>query len=432
MEPTTIRSQDMNGFLAGLRAKLKPTCPRGTSVSKMSGTDVIRAAARIRLVDAPTVAMYWTGQQRANKKKGKNVPAQQDTQDPCLQWTDLPNDVVVTIMERVVAYTHKQPDVVLNMMATCKMFRDFFRSPESLPMWTTIWNGVKESRPHVCDYARSPTQVDARDFHRVVALTSSIGCTRCGAPRIRKVTWEFEVRFCQPCLTTETIGAYRIENTGLPKEQWVDLPHIKKDIYNPYGRLGYREYTLTLYMRRDIDRVVRTQHGDQTFVAFATRKEEEATRKREEATREREESARHLAAHKAEQEAIRDARERRMRGMIEVYVAKDNTIMAHLVWSAKYARNAKLHSNLDEKAFAKKIPDIVEEVKEAIKKKASEDEDAQNKERRRIELETKKTAQNHVVEQKNDKRNKQFECRICQRFFTSERGVFDHTRAKHG
>jgi hypothetical protein len=418
----TDTTQNLTGFLAEIRKKLKPTCPRGTSIFKMSGIDVIRAAARIRLVDAPT-AKYWI------TKKTKIVPEE----DPCLQWTDLPNDVVVTIMERVVAHTHKQPDVVLNMMATCKMFRDFFRSNESLPMWTTIWDGVQESRPHVCDYARNPTQLDARDFHRVVALTSSIGCTRCGASRIRKVTWEFEVRFCQPCLTIETIAGYRIENTGMPESQWINLPHITKEMYNPYGRSGYREYTLTLYMRRDMDRVVHTHYGDLTFEAFATRKEEEAKR-------EREENARREAERRAEQESIRETRERRMNEMIEAYVGEEY-IMKNLVWSAKYARNVKIHSKLDERSFAKKIPDIVEEVKDAIKRKASED--AQRRERRRIDLETKKEkekelerkrerqTQDHVVERDSNGQER-FGCRICQRFFTSDRGLIDHSRAKHG
>jgi hypothetical protein len=238
------------------------------------------------------------------------------------------------------------------------------------------------------------------------------------------------VRFCQPCLTLETISSYRIETANVPKEHWVRLPHMTKEMYNPYGRSGYRDYTLTLYMRRDIDRVVKTLYGDATFEAFAQRKEEEANRHREE-------TARLVAAQNAEREVNRANREKRMRDMIgEV---NGNTL--NLEMSTTFARNANLHSTLDEQAFVKKIPGIVQEVKDAMEKKAIEAE-----QRKRIVLEEKnererirelhRAREYHLMEQfqifeRDVDGPKRIQCGVCHRFFTSVKGASDHFRAKH-
>ena len=237
--------------LAALRLCLRPTVPRGTPLAKMTEHELTRAAKRIRLIEATSA----------------------DEDATPIQWMDLPEDLVFTIIERVVASTRSQPDVILNLIATSNFFRNVFKSNESLSMWKDVWQAVLDTRPHVCnnipDFAESPEA-----FHRVVALTSSIGCAKCRAPRIRKITWGFNARLCQTCLKDSTISGYTLEKYGIQKTDFASLRHIEKIMYSPYF-YNNGEYVVRLYLRKDVDQLVGRLFGDDSLKAFENRKQNE-------------------------------------------------------------------------------------------------------------------------------------------------------------
>jgi hypothetical protein len=244
--------------IMGLRKTLKVMSPSASAITKMSDANVVYAAAKLRLVDMDRYDNL------INAKKGTRLPYPNSSS----VWTDLPYDMVLKILEKIVHLSGKQPNIALNLVATCKQFRDVFWSPDSLPIWRAIWADLRVKRPHVCDSAPQSLRhtESLREYHRAVGLCSFNGCVRCGAPRIRKVTWEFGVRLCKPCLDQITISNYRLTNDHkIHPSHFGHLRHTVVDMYNPYNRSFSRYYTLKFFLRTDIDRVVKEHYGHNTL-----------------------------------------------------------------------------------------------------------------------------------------------------------------------
>jgi hypothetical protein len=95
-----------------------------------------------------------------------------------------------------------------------------------------------------------------------VRLLSTIGCQRCGCPRIHKVTWPFRTRVCQPCLEIFTMSNYRL-GLVLESDVMVNLENSlkkfsrNKDLFSRY--VG--TYTLTFYLISDVDKFLSDSYG---------------------------------------------------------------------------------------------------------------------------------------------------------------------------
>jgi hypothetical protein len=103
-------------------------------------------------------------------------------------------------------------------------------------------------------------RIDAARALRLVGMT---GCQLCGAPRIRKVHWEFRVRCCQACLEENTVSDWRLrEELGVVVSASLadaadaadaagaagaaGAAHSTVEMYGPRGA-----YTLKFYWRDD-------------------------------------------------------------------------------------------------------------------------------------------------------------------------------------
>jgi hypothetical protein len=226
-----------------LREKLKYMSPRGTRVATMSEAEIISSATRMRLIGNSSLS---------------SSPL----------WTDLPNDVAFAILGRVIA-----PKDVLSMMASSKSFHEYFSSSESLPIWKTLWDGIRRTRPHACVGAPTADETwTVTKYHKIVALTCAVGCARCRAPRIQKITWEFEARLCPACINMVTLDMESVQDAGVPPKLLTALPFFNKDvIVVAWGE--WATIIVSKFLRRDIDRVVREEYGDITFEAYKNRKE---------------------------------------------------------------------------------------------------------------------------------------------------------------
>jgi hypothetical protein len=347
----------------------------------MSNAQVICAAKRMRLIQS---------------NDGKDEAG--------MQWVDLPDDLTHVILERVIAHTCAQPDVLLNLIASSQFFRNFFRSKESLPMWSEVWRAVRESRAHVCDTAPR-TLFTPSEYHRVVALASSVGCSRCRAPRIRKVTWEFGMRVCQTCLTALTVPDFTLTNNGIDEKHWKHLRHLTKEMYNPYTR-GNRNYIMRLFLRRDLDAIVKQLYGDENYKRYEMRLNREAAEK---------------AAVLKEQHQAR-ARER-------------ETMQAELRNAIKdaFAHNDGLERDI--RVFNRLIQGNDRSIKKLLKNKlelmarlSELSEEARNDRILRHEFENRE----RFIRQLISARNGSFHCRLCTgRIFKSRLAGQDHANAKH-
>ena len=115
--------------------------------------------------------------------------------------------------------------------------------------WRSLWHQTARDAA-ITEYGKAPNKTDYKNIAR---LTHTTGCMYCGKKRIRKVWWEFNVRSCQECIYSRTIGEWEFENK-LSKPLYEHLPHNTRQMYN---RSGY--YTIQFYWKNTIHKLI-AQH----------------------------------------------------------------------------------------------------------------------------------------------------------------------------
>ena len=109
--------------------------------------------------------------------------------------------------------------------------------PDASPQWTDVLRVFAE-----CDalHCREATVALHRAVHgrttprRALCLVALTGCELCGASRIRKVHWTFDVRCCRACLEKNTISDYRLRSElGASDGLLASMPHTVVDMYRP-------------------------------------------------------------------------------------------------------------------------------------------------------------------------------------------------------
>ncbi len=115
--------------------------------------------------------------------------------------------------------------------------------------WYSLWKQTARDAA-ITEYEKA---LNKTDYKNIIRLTHTTGCMYCGKKRIRKVWWEFNVRSCQECIYSRTIGEWEFEHK-LSKPLYEHLPHNTRQMYN---RSGY--YTIHFYWKDTIHKLI-TQH----------------------------------------------------------------------------------------------------------------------------------------------------------------------------
>ncbi len=122
--------------------------------------------------------------------------------------------------------------------------------------WYSLWKQTARDAA-ITEYSKARNlrfpAPNKTDYKNIVRLTHTTGCMYCGKKRIRKVWWEFNVRSCQECIYSRTIGEWEFEHK-LSKPLYEHLPHNTRQMYN---RSGY--YTIHFYWKDTIHKLI-AQH----------------------------------------------------------------------------------------------------------------------------------------------------------------------------
>jgi hypothetical protein len=88
------------------------------------------------------------------------------------------------------------------------------------------------------------------------------GCTFCYNPRTRKRHRTFhDIIACEECIKARTIPDYSLQGNGLPRNLFDGLPYFAKSTWSKI----YGANTARLYLREDVDRLIREETGFETF-----------------------------------------------------------------------------------------------------------------------------------------------------------------------
>ena len=210
-----------------------------------------------------------------------------------------------TVLLRVADRAGREPAALFRLARSCPAYAAILRSDgEDAPWWRRAWErflGAQTGARLLEGPEAPPASVGAREKLRLCCAT---GCLRCGAPRVRKVYWEFRTRLCGGCLTALTVRDYEFPASRVSELE--GLPSRRVDVYqNRY----------LLFMRADVTRRLGAAAVEAVDAARAAREERarraleaaEAVRARWEAERPRREAERV----RAEAERVRAEAERR-------------------------------------------------------------------------------------------------------------------------
>ncbi|RPD76285.1 hypothetical protein L226DRAFT_533396 [Lentinus tigrinus ALCF2SS1-7] len=123
---------------------------------------------------------------------------------------DLP-DFAVEIQLEVFSNLH--PRDLLNLARTCKRFREFFLHPSNERLWTA-------ARESVEDLPERPPFLSEPAFVNLLFFTH---CHSCGKPNIRKIIWQWFVRYCPGCVTS--MSYHYCETEDKINDQALHLPN---------------------------------------------------------------------------------------------------------------------------------------------------------------------------------------------------------------
>ena len=209
-----------------------------------------------------------------------------------------------TVLLRVADRAGREPAALFRLARSCPAYAAILRSDgEDAPWWRRAWErflGAQTGARLLEGPEAPPASVGAREKLRLCCAT---GCLRCGAPRVRKVYWEFRTRLCGGCLTALTVRDYEFPASRVSELE--GLPSRRVDVYqNRY----------LLFMRADVTRRLGAEAVEAVDAARAAREERarraleaaEAVRARWEAERAQREAERARA--EAERREARQTR----------------------------------------------------------------------------------------------------------------------------
>jgi len=139
--------------------------------------------------------------------------------------------------------------VLFNLKIVCKEFRDML--PANHEYWLAILETFAKCKDH-CREALEALQYVKNgkiSAQRALQLVVGTGCENCNCKRIRKVSWPFFKRWCQPCVESLTVADYKLKDI-YKIEFWVygNLPFILSEMYNRQ----YGAYTIKCYLTESV------------------------------------------------------------------------------------------------------------------------------------------------------------------------------------
>ena len=139
--------------------------------------------------------------------------------------------------------------VLFNLKIVCKEFRDML--PANHEYWLSILETFARCKDHCRDALDALEYVKKGQIsaQRALQLVVGTGCENCNCKRIRKVTWPFFKRWCQPCVESLTVVDYKLKKL-YKIEFWVygNLPYILSEMYNRQ----HGAYTVKCYLTESV------------------------------------------------------------------------------------------------------------------------------------------------------------------------------------
>ncbi|KAG9293255.1 hypothetical protein G9A89_010626 [Geosiphon pyriformis] len=130
------------------------------------------------------------------------------------------------------------PKDLLSLAKTCRLFQEYLCNPKSTTS-QYIW---QKSRLTHIRFLQLPPPEGMTEL-KYCRLAIEKGCQVCGAPKIRKIYWEFQIRCCQSCLENLTISETDILAASEIYNSVISLvPSVKKGPQNVYWRSQVEEY----------------------------------------------------------------------------------------------------------------------------------------------------------------------------------------------
>ncbi|KAI0741390.1 hypothetical protein C8Q80DRAFT_1194171 [Daedaleopsis nitida] len=162
----------------------------------------------------------------------------------CLQ--DLP-DCAVEIQLEVFRNVH--PRDLLNLARTCKRFRDFFLHPSNERLWEAARANVEGLPPR-------PPFLSEPAFINLLFFPS---CHNCGQGNVRKVIWQWFVRYCPKCLPTLSYNRVRVTQMLMDLSPGSMAPVLT--LFQPYEMQsvnGMLSYECKRLNKREVDALMTT------------------------------------------------------------------------------------------------------------------------------------------------------------------------------
>lgn len=167
---------------------------------------------------------------------------------PTTTFHDMPSDVVELVLRAVVessVVSLKQKRVredagaltrtMLALTLTNRGLRAML--PDTAPQWMEVLRVFADCETLHCRESAVALERASKGLtspRRALCLVAMTGCELCGAKRIRKVYWEFEVRCCRRCLEANTISDYRLRvELGVSNGLLARMPHTVVQMYRP-------------------------------------------------------------------------------------------------------------------------------------------------------------------------------------------------------
>jgi len=139
--------------------------------------------------------------------------------------------------------------LLFNMKIVCKEFRDML--PANHEYWLSILETFARCKDHCREalYALEYVKKGKISSQRALQLVVGTGCENCNCKRIRKVSWPFFKRWCQPCVESLTVADYKLKDI-YKIEFWVygNLPFILSEMYNRQ----HGAYTIKCYLTESV------------------------------------------------------------------------------------------------------------------------------------------------------------------------------------
>ncbi len=127
------------------------------------------------------------------------------------------------------------PADVLSLSRTCPAWASNDLGRQRVHVWKPQALALIESIDDLPNTLVAQLSKTPSNYKTVIALILDRGCQKCFKPRIRKITWNFFQRLCQPCIEAETIAEHYLKTTyGCSQSMLQKLPSITVSLWNRY------------------------------------------------------------------------------------------------------------------------------------------------------------------------------------------------------